>query len=107
TVADTNLDHSQEGSQKSALSAAPITVAKDAVDIAAVSSAEILQGPSLVLERRTGSPDPLDDDFNDDEAFKRSVAILLQKNPRMRLSIGGWPYDPGARDGDWFPGPSR
>ncbi|KIK40688.1 hypothetical protein CY34DRAFT_13528 [Suillus luteus UH-Slu-Lm8-n1] len=68
------VDHqpTQEGSQKSALSAeksAPIIVAKDAADIAAVSSAEILQGPSLVLESHTGRPAPLDDDTSDADSY--------------------------------------
>lgn len=72
-VVDTNLDHrpTQEGSQKSALSAesAPIIVAKDAADIAAVSSAEILQGPSLVPESHTGRPAPLDDGTSDADSY--------------------------------------
>ena len=97
-----SVDHSQEASQKSALtgSAAPITVVKDAADIAAVSSAdsEILQGPSLVLESHTGRPAPLndDDDFSDDDDDGDSWAILVQKHPELsqwRLSIDGFPND--------------
>lgn len=60
------VDHppTQEGSQKSALSAekyAPITPARDPADIASVNSAAILQGPSSVPESHAGHTAPGDD----------------------------------------------
>ncbi|KAG1813358.1 uncharacterized protein BJ212DRAFT_1301243 [Suillus subaureus] len=61
----------QEGSQKSALSAeksAPITVARDAADVAAANSAVILQGPSPVLESHPGHSAP-DDDTSDADSY--------------------------------------
>lgn len=61
----------QKDSQKSALStekSAPIAVARDAADVAAVNSAAILQGPSPVPESHTGHPAP-DDDTNDTDSY--------------------------------------
>ncbi|KAG2350751.1 hypothetical protein BDR05DRAFT_954862 [Suillus weaverae] len=63
---DTSLDHpsTQEGPQKSVLSAeksAPITVARDVADVASVNSAGVLQDLSPVLESHTGHPAPGDD----------------------------------------------
>ncbi|KAG2117971.1 uncharacterized protein F5147DRAFT_757636 [Suillus discolor] len=70
---DTSLDNppTQNDSQKSALStekSAPIAVARDAADVAAVNSAAILQGPSPVLESHTGHPAP-DEDTNDTDSY--------------------------------------
>ncbi|KAG2156580.1 uncharacterized protein EDB93DRAFT_1101455 [Suillus bovinus] len=69
---DTNLDHpaAQEGSQKSALrreESAPTAAARDTANIAAVISAEMLQGPSPLLEN-TGHPAP-DDDTSDADSY--------------------------------------
>ncbi|KAG1783571.1 hypothetical protein EV702DRAFT_4470 [Suillus placidus] len=70
---DTSLDHpsTQEGPQKSVLSAeksAPITVARNVADVASANSAGVLQEPSPVLESHTGHP-AAGDDTSDADSY--------------------------------------
>jgi hypothetical protein len=91
---DTSLNHPpiKEGSQKYALSAernAPITVASDAANVAAVDPAAILQGPSLVPESHTGHP-ALGNDTSDADS---DLSYASQHGSPLSLRSGTPPLE--------------